>query len=54
MQDFAICMMLKKFKMLTISLTMMKFSLQPVPAHLLNYGYTAFISTECFRKLFII
>ena len=51
MQDFAICMMLK---MLTISLTMMKFSLQPVPAHLLSYGYNAFISAECFMKLFII
>lgn len=54
MQDFATRMMLKKFNMLSISLTMMKFSLQPAPAHLLNHGYTAFISAECFMKLFII
>jgi hypothetical protein len=44
----------KKFKMLTISLTTMRFSLQPAPAHLLSHGYTAFISAECFMKLFII
>jgi len=54
MQDFAICMMLKNFKCWQFPSLQWKFSLHPAPANLLSLGYNAFISAECFMKLFII